>query len=304
MAQVAFLNGEWVPAESLAVPVTDAGFMLGTTVAEQLRTFGGELFRLEHHLARLAHSLEIVGVTPGWERAEFAELARELAARNHRLLQPGDDLGLSIFVTPGPYSTFVPEGGPPLVGMHTYALPFRLWAERYEVGQRVVVTDIRQVPTNCWPAELKCRSRMHYYLADLAARRADPGARALLLDQHDHVVEASTANLVLWRTGEGLVSPPDDEILPGVTVAALRDLASQLEIPFRARPLTVADVEQADEVFLTSTSPCILPVSHCNGRPIASGKPGPVFARLISAWSDRVGVDIIAQARRFAVRPA
>jgi branched-subunit amino acid aminotransferase/4-amino-4-deoxychorismate lyase len=65
MEPQAFLNGRFVPASEAMLPVYDAGFVLGTTVAEQMRTFGGRLFRLDAHLARLSHSLEIVGVDLG-----------------------------------------------------------------------------------------------------------------------------------------------------------------------------------------------------------------------------------------------
>ena len=89
----------------MKVSVVDVGFVQGVTVAEQIRTFGGRLFRLEQHLARLQRSLEIVGVDPGMTADELRTTALELAAKNHALLTEGDDLGLSIFVTPGLYPT-------------------------------------------------------------------------------------------------------------------------------------------------------------------------------------------------------
>src|SRR5690242_10164996 len=95
---IAYLNGEWIPASQAVIPVTDAGFMQGVTVAEQLRTFGGQLFELPRHLARLQRSLKIIGVDLPISAAELADRANELAARNHGLLQSGDDLGLSMFV--------------------------------------------------------------------------------------------------------------------------------------------------------------------------------------------------------------
>src|SRR5688572_6334608 len=204
---VAYLNGKSVPPSQAVNPVTDAGFVLGVTVAEQLRTFRGKLFRLDRHLQRLAHSLEIVGIDPGLSLDELGRTATDLAAQNHRLMDPADDLGLSIFVTPGAYVTFettVARSGP-TVGMHTYPLPFHLWHDKYAGGQSLVITDVLQVPAACWPAELKCRSRMHYYLADKQAREIEPGSRALLLDASGQVVEASTANLLVYRAGEGLV---------------------------------------------------------------------------------------------------
>lgn len=301
---IAYLNGRVLPASAAAIPVTDAGFVQGVTVAEQLRTFGGKLFRLDRHLERLSHSLEIVGVNPGMPLAELGHVAEDLAARNHALLDPDDDLGLSIFVTPGTYPAFSTAASSPrpTIGIHTYPLPFHLWHEKYDQGQSLVVTDVVQVPADCWPAELKCRSRMHYYLADKQAREIEPGARALLLDASGQVTEASTANLLIHRAGEGLLSPPREAILPGISVSVLEELAAALRIPFLHRRLEVSDVAAADEVLLCSTSPCIWPVTRLNGRPIAAGKCGPVARRLLSAWSQSVGVDIAGQAARFAMR--
>ncbi len=109
---LAFFDGRWIPASAAAVSVSDAGFILGATVAEQLRTFAGKVFHLDDHLARLAQSLEIVGLQPGMTLEQFARTACELAAGNHAALAPGDDLALSIFVTPGDYPTYGEKGAP------------------------------------------------------------------------------------------------------------------------------------------------------------------------------------------------
>jgi branched-chain amino acid aminotransferase len=299
---LAYLNGKILPTSQLALPVYDAGFVQGVTVAEQLRTFGGQLFRLEQHLARLARSLKIVGVVPGVSLSDLAQLAKDLAAGNHAHLSPGSDLGLSIFVTPGPYATFAPRDAStsPTVGIHTYPLPFHFWSHLYSEGQALVTTRVRQVPTECWPAELKCRSRMHYYLADREARAADPAARALLLDLQDRVVEASSANVVIYRRAEGIVSPPVERILHGISVGVLEELATSLRIPFVHRDLSVEEVASADEVMLCSTSPCVWPCVRLNGRAIGDGKPGEISRRLLRAWSDLVGLDIAAQAVRLS----
>jgi len=301
---IAFLAGQWLPVSQTAVSVYDTGFMLGVTVAEQLRTFGGKLFQLDRHLDRLARSLAIVGVDAGMARAEFERTAKELTARNHALLEPADDLGLTIFVTPGAHPAFagLARQSGPLVGMHTQPLPFGTWAAKYETGDQLVVTSVRQVPDACWPPELKCRSRMHYYLADREARERVAGARALLVDERGFVTEASTANLLIHRAGEGLVSPPRERVLPGISMAVVHDLAGKLAIPFSERDLLPADVAAADEVLLCSTSPCVWSVTRLDGRPITDGRPGPICRRLQAAWSELVGLDIVAQARRFARR--
>lgn len=300
----AFLNGRFLPASQLAVSVVDAGFVLGATVTEQLRTFGGRLYRLVDHLARLEHSLAIVGVDPGLTLPELAAAAQRLAAANHKLLDPADDLGLSIFVTPGIYPSYAASDdvGGPTVCMHTYPLPFRFWAEKYETGQALVTSSIGQVPAACWPRALKCRSRMHYYLADREAAAREAGARAVLLDESGYVTEGSTANVVVYRAGEGLLSPPPSMVLPGISLAVVEELAAELQIPFGTRALEVPDVACADEVLLSSTPLCLLPVARYDGQPIGDGKPGRLFGQLIEAWNRVVGLDIVGQARRFAVR--
>src|SRR5688572_16319444 len=189
---LAYLNGKRIPLSQAAVSVFDGGFVQGVTVAEQLRTFGGRLFRLETHLERLARSLAIVGVNPGIAFEEIGREATELTEQNARLLDPADDQNVTIFVTPGPYAAYAAVAGHsgPTVCIHTQALPFGQWAEKYRTGESLVVTDVRQVPSACWPPELKCRSRMHYYLADRKAREIEPGARAVLLDERGFVTEA------------------------------------------------------------------------------------------------------------------
>jgi len=301
----AFLNGQWIPVSAAVVSVGDAGFILGATVAEQVRTFAGVPFHLEDHLQRLRQSLDVVGIDPGMPAGEMARVARELVARNHRLLAPGDDLGLSIFVTPGIHPSYaavppaakdaVPPAGP-TVCLHTYPLPFQLWAEKYRTGQALVTTDVEQVSGHSWPAGLKCRSRMHYYLADRRAAAVEPGARAVLLDRRGFVTEASTANVLVFRTAEGLISPPPEKILHGISQAVAIKLAGRLGIDVAQRDLTPEDLATADEVFLSSTPLCLLPVTRLNGKPIGTGRPGDVFRRLMAAWNELVGMDVVGQA--------
>ncbi len=301
---VAYLNGQLVAAARVSIPLDDAGFVLGATVTERLRTFGGKLFRVDEHLARLFRSLRIVDVDPGLSESEFSGVCRDLATRNHALLDQGDDLGLAILVSPGPYASFARSGaGEPLVCIYTYPVPFEFWAERYEQGEALVIPRVRQVSPRAWPRALKCRSRMHYFLADRQAEKDDPGARALLVDEDGAVTETTTASLLIHQAGRGLISPPGEKILPGISVAVVAELARSLDIPFGERDLRPEDVAAADEVMLASTSSCLLPVVRLDRKPIGSGRPGAVYRRLLSAWSRMVGVDIAAQAARFARRP-
>jgi branched-subunit amino acid aminotransferase/4-amino-4-deoxychorismate lyase len=258
---------------------------------------------VEQHLRRLFASLDVVGIDPGISQDDFAAIGNELLARNRKRLDPDDDMGLAMFVTPGAYPTFAPpDAAGPTVCLHTYPVPFHRFAHLYAQGDALAVPAVRQVPAECWPRKLKCRSRMHYYLADRQARQIDPASRALLLDEHGHVTEATTASLLIVEPGPVLVSPRHENILPGISVGVVAELAGQLAIPFVERDLKPADVAAADEVLLAGTTPCVLPVVRFDGLPVAAGLPGEVFRRLLAAWSEMVGVDILAQAQRFAER--
>ena len=302
MNQLCYWNGELIADQELAISVFDIGFVQGVTVSEQLRTFSGQLFQLQEHVQRLRRSLEIIGI----HNIDFASLTAEagtIACHNHSLLQPGDDLGLTVFVTPGAHTDPAANNhSEPNVGMYTVPVPFHRWAAKYAAGEHLVVSSVRQVPDNCWSTELKCRSRMHYFLADQEAQRKRPGARALLLDQDGFVAEASTASVILYREAEGFVAPMPQKVLPSISIRVLKTLAHQERIAFVHRDITVDDLRSADEVLLSSTSPCILPVCHIDDLSIGKGVPGNMFRRLVAAWSRMVEVDIEGQATRFASR--
>jgi branched-subunit amino acid aminotransferase/4-amino-4-deoxychorismate lyase len=300
---IAYRNGQFIPANELTVPVEDAGFVMGATVTEQLRTFGGQLFRPQEHFKRLARSLEIVGVALPISIDQLTHDAVHLAMHNHGLIAKEDDLGLCVFVTPGVYSAMA-EGRSTgaLVAMHTYRLPFHLWAACYDSGCHLATTSIVQVSERSWPAELKCRSRMHYYLADREARSIDPLARALLLDENGWIAETSTANIVAYRRNRGLISPPLERVLHGISLQATREVAAAIDLRFEVGDFTVDDLYGADEVILTSTPNCLLPVTVINHREIGGGRPGEVYRRLLGAWNERVEIDIAAQAEKFASR--
>lgn len=310
LSPIGLKNGVLLPAEQLALPVYDGGFVQGVTVAEQLRTFAGRLFGLSEHLERLFDGLTIVGISLPWTREQLSDWANEVATRNHSLLDAGDDLALVIFVTPGPYAAFAASPGVvseqdrgPLLVMHSYPLPFRNWAPLFDSGQPLVISQHhREVPNACWPSSLKCRSRMHYFLADAEARRTDPAARAILLDTRGMVAEASTASLFAYFEGEGFVAPPADQILPSISLRVIRGFAEQIGVDFVHRDLEPAELFDADEVLLCSTSPCVLPVSTIDGLPVGGRCPGRQWRNLKEAWSRLAGFDIVEQAKQFQSR--
>jgi branched-subunit amino acid aminotransferase/4-amino-4-deoxychorismate lyase len=89
-------------------------------------------------------------------------------------------------------------------------------------------------------------------------------------------------------------------VLEGISLGMVRDLAHHLRLPFVRRPIAVDEALAASECFLTTTPSCLLPVAKLNGQPIGNGSPGPIYRRLLRAWSDAVSVDLRAQAQRAA----
>ncbi|MFZ4730909.1 MAG: aminotransferase class IV [Pirellulales bacterium] len=298
---IAWLDGAYLPQCEFAIPAGDAGFVLGAAVTEQLRTFAGGLFLPDLHRQRFVASLAAAGIEPGRSAEEILAAAAAVARHNHSLLPAGGDLGVVMFATPGDLpAQFAGRPGRPRVAAHSFPLAFPLWAHAYRRGMSLRTVPVTQVPEACWPIHLKCRSRMHYHLADRAAAAAEPGARAILCHADGRVSETSTANLAIVR-GNAIFTPPPTDALPGISLAHLRLLARRLGIAWHEQSLTIGDLGSADELLLTSTPSCLLPATRLDGNPIGDGVPGEIFARLISAWTDDVGLDIIAQAERGAV---
>jgi branched-subunit amino acid aminotransferase/4-amino-4-deoxychorismate lyase len=299
-----YLNGQMVPAAEAHLAIYDAGVVLGATVTEMTRTFRKQLYRLNDHLDRLFRSLRYTRMDIGLSKSDLAAVSQELVAKNGELLDEKGELGLIHFVTAGEYPTYAGMAGrpartTPTVCVHTFPLPFELWARKMETGAHVVTPSIRHVPPQCCDPKMKYRSRMHYYLADQEARLVDPDAVALLLDLDGNVTETSGANFLMVERGT-IVSPTLANTLPGISRDTVIALAGKLGIPFVERDIQVFSVINADEAFLASTPYCLMPVTRINGLPIGDGKPGPVYRRLMEAWSREVGLDIAKQIREGA----
>ena len=304
--EVAWLDGGLVPRSECVLPVGDAGFVLGATVTEQLRTFRGRLFLPDDHARRLGESLAVLGISPPVSLDGLFLAADRVATHNHALSAgadanaPGPDLGLVIFVTPGDLpAQHLGRGSPPRAAIHTFPLAFPSWADAYERGVSLCTVSVQQVPEACWPLRAKVRSRLHYFLADREAQAAEPGARAVLAHGDGRISETSTANIAIVRHG-GVATPPPSDALGGVSLACARRLANTLGIGWEERSLTAADLAAADEILLTSTPNCILPATALDGRKVGTGMPGPVYRAILDAWSRLVGLDIAAQARACA----
>jgi len=297
-----YLNGNLVPASQASLKIYDYGVVQGATVTEMTRTFRHQPFRLDDHLTRLFRSLTSARINIGMTPDELLAVSHEVLARNTKLIAPDDDLCLVQFVTAGENRMYAGQGASvrsgPTVCLHTFPVPFALWAKRLQTGVHVITPTVRHVPPQCCNPNMKHRSRMHYYLADHEARLADPDALALLLDLDGNVAETSGANFLMVEHGT-IVSPTLRNTLPGISRQTVIELAAKLGIPFVERNIPVHSAINADEAFLSSTPYCLLPVTKFNGVAIGDGQPGATYQRLMTAWNELVGMDIAGQ---FAAR--
>ncbi|MEW6751466.1 MAG: aminotransferase class IV [Candidatus Latescibacterota bacterium] len=294
-----YLRGRQLPASQAHIAIYDLAVILGATVTDLARTFRQEPYRLADHVARFYRSCRYARIAPRETPAQTERLCRELIRHNAALLPAGRELAVVLFISPGENAVYAGSAGmagdkEPTFCIHTFPLPFELWVPYFTRGAHVVTPSVRHVPPQCVDSKIKCRSRMHFWLADQETHLVDPQAVTLLLDLEGNITETSGSNFVIVRQGT-VISPSPRNILPGVSLQTVSELCAQEGIPFVERDFQVYDVINADEAMLTTTPYCLAPATRINGVPIGEGVPGPLFARLIGAWSQRVGVDIVAQ---------
>lgn len=276
----------------------DRGFLAGDVVFDLARTFNGESFRLREHVDRLYRSLKFVRIDPGLSPQEVLDLSEEVIRRNAHLREDVGDFMVTQFVTRGP-GRWAHQAGPPTVCVKVAPIPFHRFARYYTDGADAVITRTRSYPVEALDPKVKHYSRMNFTLAELEAADVDPNAWPLLTDLSGNLTEGTGYNFFLVTDGV-LRTPGDRSILQGISRRMVFDLAAQLHIPVVEEDLQPYDLYTADEVFLSSTSPCVLPATRVDKRQVGEGEPGPITRQLLAEWSKTVGVDIVQQAQRFA----
>jgi len=302
MERSVYLNGRMVPESQATISIFDIGRLYGAAFYESIRTFGHRLFKLEAHFDRLRSSLAYAGLLGQLDFARVEEAVQQVLEANAGLTDPQDDLWICVEVTPGtgfPMPLAGQGDSVPTVLAWSSPLPHAQYARCYSEGKSVVTSLYRNIPPQCFEQRCKNRSRLPHFLSKLDGRRVDPQAFALMLDIEGFITEGTGANIFFVRDGH-LSTPTTRNILVGVSRQQVIELAGRLGIPVREADLTLYEAYNAQEAFWTTTSYCILPISRIDGRRIGSSWPGPVAGRLLGEWSREVGVDIVAQARRFA----
>lgn len=293
-----YISGQMVGEHDAKISIFDSAVLLGDTVTESTRTFAHKPFKLERHIERLCKSLKVTRIDPGCDAGELVRISHEVLAANLPLYAEHEDCWLVHNISRGtslPGADQTVQRSPATVMIFTLPMDLRGWAEFYRSGCHAVTPASRVTPSQSLDARIKNRSRLAYTLAEMEVKLVDPQAQGIILDIHGNVAENKGGNVFLVADGQ-LKTPTDTNCLAGISRETALELAKQLGIPCCETSLQPYDLYTADELFFTSTPYSIMPATKFNGLPVGDGKVGPITQRLLAAWSELVGVDIVAQA--------
>lgn len=304
-SRVVYFNGRYVPEAEARLHIYDSALVRGDMAFEVTRTYRQQPFRLREHLARLFHSLAVLRTDPGMTIDELEQATLETLAHNLPTEPEEVDWDIIHNVSRGPASgfdaAFARGDMRPTVVISCIPITWKLapLAGAYHTGLNLVVPPQLALPRELVDASIKTRSRVHYQLANMQAGEMQRGAIALLVDPDGFLTEGTSGNVFVVRGGE-LLTPEARNLLPGITRDVVLGVAHRIGVAAREANIAVAEAAAAEEMFLTSTSIGILHARSFNGELIGSGAIGELTSRLREALIAEVGVDFVAQAKRYA----
>ena len=273
---IAHFNGELLPLDRIHISPLDRGFIFGDGVYEVIPVYDGVPLHAREHFERLQRSMDEIGLANPHTVDEWIALMMKLLAHH-----PGDQ-GVYIQVTrgvPPKRDHVIPKGLKPTVFMMSQPLvtPSR---EQVENGVACVTS-----PDFRWE---KCHIKSTSLLGNVLARQVsvEAGAVETILLRDGHVTEASASNVFVVKNGKVAASPRDNLILMGITYDLLMQLAKDGSLELEVRRITEAELRAADEIWLSSSSKEVLAVTRLDGKPVGTGKPGPLFRRIHALYQD------------------
>lgn len=276
--RVAYHSGRWVSSDALALPVTDPSITQGVMAVERLRAYHGHLFQVDRHLDRWDRTLAALFIQGTPDRVQLTRLFGELIRHNQAWLQSQDQYGVVLLASPG-------SADQPSFVIDLYPISASMVSERIMKGSPVVITPVEQPANECWSRNIKVRCRLHYYLADHMAREISPDAIGILVDSDGTVTESSVANVLIVEGG-AVISPQRTQILGGISLQVVRELAESLGIPYREERILPERIRTADEVLLTGTSCGLWFANSIDQGPARAA--GPIYQQLRMAFQNLV----------------
>ncbi|MFN2387964.1 MAG: aminotransferase class IV [Thermoanaerobaculia bacterium] len=265
---ILYVNGRFLPRDEAAISPEDRGFLFADAVYEVVRFYRGRPYRFAEHMERMRDGLAAVRIAA--DTSGFSDVAARLLAENglaeadalvYLQVSRGAAPRAHPFPAPGtPATVFAfaraTDPPPPPGGGTAILLPDERWG-RCDIKSVMLLPNI---------------------LASQKAR--DAGATDAIFVRDGLAIETTRANLFLARDGAVRTAPRGPHILPGVTRGATLAAAARAGMAVEERAFTVEEMFAADELFLASTTMWTYAIVAVDGRPIGSGKPGPVAARL------------------------
>ena len=280
MSEIVYLNGSLIPRSQARISALDYGFLYGFGLFETMRAYGGQVFRLDSHLNRLARSAEILGLP-----IQALDLKGAVMDTIHANKLSDARVRITISIGEG---GMVPDPSactqPTVLILAGHYKPYP--KQVYEKGFRAVVSSIRrnsQSPLS----RLKSANYLENMLAKQEARAAGVD-EAICLNEKGLLAEASMSNIFL--VNDGMLRTPGVEsgILPGITREVVLELAPQLDIDTFEQDIRLDELFQTQEAFLTNSLMEIMPLTEIDGKPVGSGEPESVTRRLMANYKKLV----------------
>jgi len=274
MTQTVYLNGDFVPLEEARIPVLDRGFIFGDGVYEVVPVYARHPFRWPQHLARLKRSLAAIGIDNPFDDDAWTKLVSDLVARHE-----WPDQFVYMQVTRG-------------VARRDHAFPKDVRPTVFGMSSQLVLPTAAQVeqgvaaislPDERW---LHCDIKSTSLLGNVLARQAavEAGAAECVMFRDGFLTEGSASNIWVARGGRLYGPPTDNLVLEGVRYGLIVQLCADAGIPLQLRRILREEVQAADELILSSATKEVLAITTLDGRPVGTGKPGPLFAKLHAAY--------------------
>lgn len=262
-----FLNGDYLPLNQAKISVLDRGFLFGDGVYEVIPCYQGRFFQLDAHLDRLTDSLSNIRMPSPYTHRQWAEILTPLidvSANQYIYLQ----------ITRGVENKrdhAIPESIEPTV--FAMASTIADLTEKQQGIHALTVDDTR------WRM---CNVKATTLLANILLRQeaVDQGGAEAILIKQGMVTEGAASNVFAVIDDILTTTPINSEILPGITRTVILTLARNNNIRCQERPISAAELIQAKEIWLTSSTREILPVTQLDNTVVGSGRPGPLWQRM------------------------
>lgn len=269
-----YLNGEMLPLSQARISVLDRGFLFGDGVYEVIPVYGRRPFRLHEHLRRLQESLDGIRLHNPLSQAQWLDMIS-------RLIEAQDFADQWVYIQltrgPGPRDHAFPDTVQPTV----FAMSNPLQPPPAHLREQGVsaVTAI----DNRW---LRCDLKTTSLLANVLLRQlsVDAGAMETVLLRDGQLIEGSVSSIFIVRHGVVRAPAKSNLMLPGITYDVVCEICRSQRLPLQLGPIAECELRSADEVWLTSSSREILPITRLDGQPVGDGLPGPVYAQVYGLY--------------------